>query len=841
MSENVGAIEYTCSIELDEFLRNKNRLQRELDDVEKRGDQLGAAMTTMAKAVAGAIAAIQLGKLITGLIDTQRQFDVMNASLKTLTGSQEAANREFDRLKTFAATTPYDLEQVVSAFTKMKALGLDPSEKALTSFGNTASAMGKNLNQMVEAVADAATGEFERLKEFGIKASKQGEDVTFTFQGVETTIKASAENITEYLTNLGEVNFAGAMADRMATLDGQISNLQDSLQDLYRAVNESGFGEAVAKSVTLATEAIQEMTKSIKGGELTEYFDGVKKVLPVVEVAVMSLAGAMASRLVAAFVATATQATASATAMGAATIAARGFAGAVALMGGPIGIAITALGLLALNWDKVSNRALSAAEISEQAAQRIKAALSKADTSQALGETAKKYKQDLADAQQQLINLKVGTYGKGSEKEIADAEARIAAIKKAIQDVGYAQQDAENSGLLKNYKSREGVGRDAPPAPPTPSGSSGTKPTGSQFDQAGYLASLQMSLLKEQELIDAQEAEKLRRNDELLKKKSISLETAEAAATAIKAKAVADREALIERERVADLNAAEAKRLAIEKEGQQAADARKRSEEMMRSIIGDADPVAKIEREAAEKQAALNAALEQDHSLEALWAQATIALHARKEEQLQAISEQRRQAELANTSMMLQGASQGFGAMADLIGQMAGKQSTAYKAMFAVSKAFAIADSIVKIQQGVANAMSLPWPMNLAAAASAASAAAGIVATIKGTSFGGGRQFGGPVSAGSMYRVNETGRPEMFTSNTGAQYMLPTANGNVTPANKVGGGGAGGAQQAQPNVTLSPVFQGVQMPDGWFAVRPEAVVKALETAYRDGHRANFMG
>ena len=341
MSENVGAIEYTCSIELDEFLRNKNRLQREIDDVERRGEQMGAAMTTMAKAVAGAIAAIQLGKLITGLIDTQRQFDVMNASLKTLTGSQEAANREFDRLKQFAATTPYDLQQVVNAFTKMKALGLDPSERALTSFGNTAAAMGKNLNQMVEAVADAATGEFERLKEFGIRASKQGEDVTFTFQGVETTIKASADNITQYLTSIGEVNFAGAMSERMNTLDGQISNLQDSMQDLYRAINDSGFGEAVAKSVQIATEAIQEMTKSVKAGELTEYFDGVKKILPVVEVAAMSLAGAMASRLVAAFIATATQAAASATAMGAATIAARGFAGAMALVGGPIGLGVS--------------------------------------------------------------------------------------------------------------------------------------------------------------------------------------------------------------------------------------------------------------------------------------------------------------------------------------------------------------------------------------------------------------------------------------------------------------------------------------------------------------------
>jgi hypothetical protein len=37
--------------------------------------------------------------------------------------------------------------------------------------------MGKDMMQMIEAVADASTGEFERLKEFGIKASKQGDQV----------------------------------------------------------------------------------------------------------------------------------------------------------------------------------------------------------------------------------------------------------------------------------------------------------------------------------------------------------------------------------------------------------------------------------------------------------------------------------------------------------------------------------------------------------------------------------------------------------------------------------------------------------------------------------------
>lgn len=54
--------------------------------------------------------------------------------------------------------------------------------------------------------------------------------------------------------------------------------------------------------------------------------------------------------------------------------------------------------------------------------------------------------------------------------------------------------------------------------------------------------------------------------------------------------------------------------------------------------------------------------------------------------------------------------------------------------------------------------------------------------------FGGGRQYGGAVGADSFYRVNETGAPEMFTASNGRQYMMPNTKGEVTAANKLGGG-----------------------------------------------------
>lgn len=76
------------------------------------------------------------------------------------------------------------------------------------------------------------------------------------------------------------------------------------------------------------------------------------------------------------------------------------------------------------------------------------------------------------------------------------------------------------------------------------------------------------------------------------------------------------------------------------------------------------------------------------------------------------------------------------GSFADMFKTIGGEQSSAYKAMFAVEKAFAIAQSIVAIQTGIANAMSLPFPANLGAAATVAAQTASIVANIQSVSAG---------------------------------------------------------------------------------------------------------
>ena len=225
---------------------------------------MGATMATVLAPLLAIIGPLLAFKKVLGSTVEIQDF---RAQLKTATGSMENAAIAFEAVEDFASRTPYALEQSLQGFIKLTNLGLTPSERALESYGNTASAMGKDLTQLIEAVADATTGEFERLKEFGIKASSEGDRVKFTFRGVTTEIGKNAAEIEGYLMSIGENEFGGAMSARMETVGGQISNLGDLWDQLFRTISEMGVGSLIGSSIQVAIDAIDGLIGMLQSGE----------------------------------------------------------------------------------------------------------------------------------------------------------------------------------------------------------------------------------------------------------------------------------------------------------------------------------------------------------------------------------------------------------------------------------------------------------------------------------------------------------------------------------------------------------------------------------------------
>lgn len=198
-----------------------------------------------------------VGAIVNAARETERLFAVLKNALG---GSELKALAVFEQLQEFAATTPFALNEVVGAFTKLQQRNFNPTIEQLRTMGDIAAASGKTIDQFVEAILDAQTGEFERLKEFGVVAKKEGDNVRVTFRGQSETFRNTAENLNAYLLKLGELpGIAGASAAVSQTLDGALSNMSDSLTRLFASVGSSGgFLKSLVQGFTGLVDAANE-------------------------------------------------------------------------------------------------------------------------------------------------------------------------------------------------------------------------------------------------------------------------------------------------------------------------------------------------------------------------------------------------------------------------------------------------------------------------------------------------------------------------------------------------------------------------------------------------------
>lgn len=225
-------------------IRGQDKLRaftQSIDDAARRLATFAVAAATVA---AGAAAA--LGKSV---IDTTAKFESFQATLETVEGSADKARASLDWISEFAKRTPYEVEELTSAFVKLRAYGMDPTNGLMEDLGNASSAMGKSLIDAVEMIADASTGEFERLKEFGIRASQAGNQVTFSWtengKTLTKTVKKNGEEITKFIQERFGARFNGAMMRQSKTWNGMMSNLSDTWTDFQRKIGEAGFFDAV--------------------------------------------------------------------------------------------------------------------------------------------------------------------------------------------------------------------------------------------------------------------------------------------------------------------------------------------------------------------------------------------------------------------------------------------------------------------------------------------------------------------------------------------------------------------------------------------------------------------
>ena len=222
-----------------EFDGDASKFTQAIRKSEKSVNGFSSNLAKVGGVIAGAFAVDKIMEFGISVIETNATFQRFESVLTNTLGSSSEAQKALDRITDFASKTPFSVSELTDSFVRLANQGFKPTSDEMQKLGDIASSTGKDFLQLTEAIIDAQVGEFERLKEFGIRASKQGDQVTFTFKGVKTQVDFTADSIQNYILGLGELEgVQGAMIGISKTLGGQISNLGDTFDMLKVAIGE---------------------------------------------------------------------------------------------------------------------------------------------------------------------------------------------------------------------------------------------------------------------------------------------------------------------------------------------------------------------------------------------------------------------------------------------------------------------------------------------------------------------------------------------------------------------------------------------------------------------------
>ena len=230
--------------------------------------------------ISGAAATISTG------ISAASELENYRLTLETVMKDTKKAGELMRWASQFANITPFDTDEVVEGTVRLQAYGIS-AVKTMRQIGDMAAVMNKPLMQAIEAIADAQTGELERLKEFGItksmieaQAKKMGMS-PINSKGQITDTKA----FNEALFALMEERFAGGMERQAKTFSGVMSNITGTWRTgLAEIMGATAEGEVRAGSLFAmlksgAESAAQAVERMAADGTFQRWGDNLASII----------------------------------------------------------------------------------------------------------------------------------------------------------------------------------------------------------------------------------------------------------------------------------------------------------------------------------------------------------------------------------------------------------------------------------------------------------------------------------------------------------------------------------------------------------------------------------
>lgn len=271
------------------------RAEKDLDSLSKTSKTVEGNVTKMASAFSnslkGAVAGLGFGVIAKDILDTNRQMEMLRASLTSVTGSIESGKDAFKRVQEFATSTPFEVADLTKAFISLQNFGIQPTNKVMEAITNQASKLGastETLNGITLALGQAwAKGKLQgeeilQLVERGVPvwdllAQATGKS-TSELQKMSEKGLLTRDVISKLIEKMGELS-SGSNARAMETLGGQISNLSDAwhqFEDTLLNDKGEGYIKSFVKSVTNEISVLTRYLSSDVNSQIKVLEDRIK-------------------------------------------------------------------------------------------------------------------------------------------------------------------------------------------------------------------------------------------------------------------------------------------------------------------------------------------------------------------------------------------------------------------------------------------------------------------------------------------------------------------------------------------------------------------------------------
>lgn len=238
----------------------QNAVHQTAERVEKDGKSIDDVISNIQNSMNIAIGGWSIGKFVNQMMQVRGQFQQTEMAFKTMLQSEEKADALMKQLIRTAAVTPFGVEDVTEGAKQLLAFNVAAEDvnKTLIGLGDVAAGMGLNLKDLVMLYGTTiAKGKMDTMDLYqflnrGIPiadeiAKVMGLDVTNAIKEVQKQIKAGKVTSDVFIQAMQSMTaegskFGGLMEAQSKTITGQISNIEDAIEQMFNDLGKSQEG-----------------------------------------------------------------------------------------------------------------------------------------------------------------------------------------------------------------------------------------------------------------------------------------------------------------------------------------------------------------------------------------------------------------------------------------------------------------------------------------------------------------------------------------------------------------------------------------------------------------------